>query len=81
MDLEIHGLAGLPYSGVPESNDDLSWFFFSIFSGQSISHSLKHLAERRTDIFGVGEDAAKEAAIGNKMGEEETMRGREEKVN
>lgn len=48
--------------------------------GQSISHSLKHLAERRTDIFGVGEDAAKEAAIGNKMGEEETMRGREEKV-
>ena len=56
-------------------------FFFSIFSGQSISHSLKHLAERRTDIFGVGEDAAKEAAIGNKMGEEETMRGREEKVN
>ena len=56
-------------------------YFFSIFSGQSISHSLKHLAERRTDIFGVGEDAAKEAAIGNKMGEEETMRGREEKVN
>ena len=55
--------------------------FLSIFSGQSISHSLKHLAERRTDIFGVGEDAAKEAAIGNKMGEEETMRGREEKVN
>ena len=34
---------------------------------------MKHLAERRTDIFGVGEEAAQEAAIGKKMGEEETM--------
>jgi len=41
--------------------------------GQSIENSLKHLAERRTDIFGVGEEAAQEAAIGKKMGEEETM--------
>ena len=49
--------------------------------GQAISHSLKHLAERRTDIFGVGEEAAQEAAIGKKMGEEETRRSAEpEKV-
>jgi splicing factor 3A subunit 1 len=39
--------------------------------GQAIENSLKHLAERRTDIFGVGEEAAQEAAIGKKMGEEE----------
>lgn len=39
--------------------------------GQAIESSLKHLAERRTDIFGVGEEAAQEAAIGKKMGEEE----------
>ncbi len=38
--------------------------------GQSIETSLKHLAERRTDIFGVGEEAAQEAAIGQKIGEE-----------
>lgn len=39
--------------------------------GQAIESSLKQLAERRTDIFGVGEEAAQEAAIGMKMGEEE----------
>ncbi|QQP40803.1 Spliceosome associated proteinlike [Caligus rogercresseyi] len=39
--------------------------------GQSIENSLKHLAERRTDIFGVGEEAAQETAIGKKIGEEE----------
>jgi len=39
--------------------------------GQSIETSLKHLAERRTDIFGVGEEAASETGIGQKMGEEE----------
>jgi len=39
--------------------------------GQSIESSLKHLAERRTDIFGVGEEAAQETGIGQKMGEEE----------
>ncbi|TRY61622.1 hypothetical protein TCAL_09101 [Tigriopus californicus] len=45
--------------------------------GRAIESNLKQLAERRTDIFGVGEDAALEAAIGKKMGEEEK---REEKV-
>ena len=40
--------------------------------GQSIENTLKHFAERRTDVFGVGEEAAQEAAIGKKMGEEET---------
>lgn len=49
--------------------------------GQAISQTLKHLAERRTDIFGVGEEAAQEAAIGKKMGEDETRRSAEpEKV-
>merc|ERR1719210_1883718 len=47
--------------------------------GQSIENSLKHLAERRTDIFGVGEEAAQEAAIGKKMGEEE-RRQTEDKI-
>ena len=32
---------------------------------------MKNLAERRTDIFGVGDEAASEAMIGQKMGEEE----------
>lgn len=36
--------------------------------GAAIEASLKHLAERRTDIFGVGDE---EAAIGKKLGEEE----------
>jgi splicing factor 3A subunit 1 len=39
--------------------------------GQSIESSLKQLAERRTDIFGVGEEAAQETAIGQKMGDED----------
>merc|ERR1711892_308205 len=39
--------------------------------GQSIESSLKSLAERRTDIFGVGEEAAQETMIGLKMGDEE----------
>merc|ERR1712142_1109139 len=43
--------------------------------GQSIESSLKQLAERRTDIFGVGEEAAQETAIGQKMGEEEKIAG------
>lgn len=34
--------------------------------GQSIESSLKRLAERRTDIFGVGEEAVQEAEIGKK---------------
>ena len=39
--------------------------------GRSIESNLRSLAERRTDIFGVGEEAAQETAIGKKMGEEE----------
>lgn len=39
--------------------------------GQSIESSLKQLAERRTDIFGVGEEAAQETGIGMKMGDED----------
>ena len=42
--------------------------------GQSIESNLKNLAERRTDIFGVGDEAASEAMIGQKMGEEEVKR-------
>lgn len=43
--------------------------------GQDIDSSLKQLAERRTDIFGVGEEAAQETAIGKKMGEERVVQG------
>ena len=39
--------------------------------GQSIESSLKQLAERRSDIFGVGDEADQETVIGKKMGEEE----------
>ena len=39
--------------------------------GQAIESSLKQYAERRSDIFGVGEEAAQETVIGQKMGEEE----------
>jgi len=39
--------------------------------GQSIEASLRQMAERRTDIFGVGDDAAHETMIGKKIGEEE----------
>ena len=38
--------------------------------GKAIESSLKNLAERRTDIFGVGEDAAQEAEIGKKLGDD-----------
>ena len=48
--------------------------------GQSIENSLKSLAERRTDIFGVGEEAAHEAAIGKKMGEEDKAKEAAEKA-
>ncbi|MBO8666575.1 hypothetical protein INO76_16230, partial [Staphylococcus aureus] len=37
--------------------------------GAAIEASLKQLAERRTDIFGVG---VEETAIGKKIGEEES---------
>jgi len=43
-------------------------------TGDSIRSSLKYLAERRTDIFGAGDE---ETGIGKKIGEEEK---REEKV-
>ena len=49
-----------------------SFFLQVVFApGQSIESNLKNLAERRTDIFGVGDEAASEAMIGQKMGEEE----------
>lgn len=44
-------------------------------AGSAIEASLKQLAERRTDIFGVGDE---EAAIGKKIGEEESRK--EERV-
>lgn len=44
--------------------------YFS-YSGAAIEASLKQLAERRTDIFGVG---VEETAIGKKIGEEETRK-------
>merc|ERR1711872_303580 len=39
--------------------------------GQAIESNLKQLAERRSDIFGVGGEAAQETYIGLKIGEEE----------
>lgn len=39
-----------------------------LFTGAAIEASLKQLAERRTDIFGVGDE---ETAIGKKIGEED----------
>merc|ERR1719350_887872 len=43
--------------------------------GQSIESSLRQYAERRSDIFGVGDEGAQETAIGQKMGEEEKLAG------
>lgn len=40
-------------------------------AGSAIEASLKQLAERRTDIFGVGDE---ETVIGKKLGEEETKK-------
>lgn len=40
-------------------------------SGTAIEASLKQLAERRTDIFGVGDE---ETAIGKKIGEEDVRK-------
>lgn len=40
-------------------------------AGTAIESSLKQLAERRTDIFGVGDE---ETGIGKKLGEEETRK-------
>jgi len=47
----------------------------SLAAGSAIEASLKQLAERRTDIFGVGDE---ETAIGKKIGEEDTRK--DEKV-
>ena len=45
---------------------------FKVFAaGTAIEASLKQLAERRTDIFGVGDE---ETVIGKKLGEEETKK-------
>lgn len=49
---------------------NLILFLYSC-SGAAIEASLKQLAERRTDIFGVG---VEETAIGKKIGEEETRK-------
>lgn len=49
--------------------------FFYFFTGSAIDASLKLLAERRTDIFGVGNE---ETAIGKKIGEEDVRK--DEKV-
>ncbi|KAH3810266.1 hypothetical protein DPMN_138656, partial [Dreissena polymorpha] len=46
-------------------------------AGSSIESSLKHLAERRTDIFGAGTE---EAGIGKKIGEEEDDGKKDKKV-
>lgn len=52
-------------------------YFFNdlLFLGSAIDASLKLLAERRTDIFGVGDE---ETAIGKKIGEEDVRK--DEKV-
>lgn len=40
-------------------------------SGTEISRNIAKLAERRTDIFGVGAQGAEQTIIGRKLGEEE----------
>ncbi|KAI1701779.1 pre-mRNA splicing factor PRP21 like protein domain-containing protein [Ditylenchus destructor] len=42
-------------------------------SGTEISRNIAKLAERRTDIFGVGAAGAEQTIIGKKLGEEERM--------
>jgi splicing factor 3A subunit 1 len=49
--------------------------YFLFCAGSAIEASLKQLAERRTDIFGVGDE---ETAIGKKIGEEDKRK--DEKV-
>jgi hypothetical protein len=44
-------------------------------SGTDISRNIAKLAERRTDIFGVGEKGAEQTVIGKKLGEEERIGG------
>ena len=45
--------------------------------GNQIGDSLKQLAERRTDIFGAGDE---ETLIGRKLGEEENVNKRDERA-
>lgn len=52
--------------------------YYVYCSGAAIEASLKQLAERRTDIFGVG---VEETAIGKKIGEEETRKDDKVKIN
>jgi len=47
------------------------YHYYFIYLGAAIEASLKQLAERRTDIFGVG---VEETAIGKKIGEEESRK-------
>lgn len=60
----------------PDTEFSFFLFFFvgdiQVFAGgTAIESSLKQLAERRTDIFGVGDE---ETVIGKKLGEEETRK-------
>lgn len=49
-------------------------------SGTDIFRSISKLAKRRTDIFGVGEQGAKEAFIGRAFGEEKQPRQKPSKT-
>jgi len=49
-------------------------------SGTEISRNIAKLAERRTDIFGVGEKGAEQTIIGKKLGEEERPAPRDPKT-
>lgn len=49
-------------------------------SGTEISRNIAKLAERRTDIFGVGEKGAEQTIIGKKLGEEERSLPRDPKT-
>uniref|UniRef100_A0A914YRS9 Splicing factor 3A subunit 1 n=1 Tax=Panagrolaimus superbus TaxID=310955 RepID=A0A914YRS9_9BILA len=50
-------------------------------SGTEISRNISKLAERRTDIFGVGEKGIEQTVIGKKLGEEERAAPRMEPKN
>jgi splicing factor 3A subunit 1 len=50
-------------------------------SGTEISRNISKLAERRTDIFGVGEKGVEQTVIGKKLGEEERSAPRTEPKN
>jgi hypothetical protein len=50
-------------------------------SGTEISRNIAKLAERRTDIFGIGEKGAEQTIIGKKLGEEERTMPRSDPKN